>query len=426
MTAQKIKNLFSFSVVLLLISCETPIHIGTYKKNLADVYNPGSSRIHPSFTVYHSQNSISILFIKIFPSELLFSQANPSADFVARVRIHYELNEIKKNGKNELADSSTYNFILKKGDAKQRFITQVPLKADTGKIYELEITSSDMIRNNSNTKFIMVDKRSEYSQQNFLVKNKEGIPFFSPYVLGNSLFRIDHRKINIDSIYMKYYKNDFPLPRPTFYVASEEKYYEKPDSIWKLPYSRNRLYQFNYQGMFYLQMDTTHKEGLSVFNYGSDFPRVEDPEELIKPLAFITTSAEYKALLEAPNKKLAVDNFWLNAGGSADRARELIRIYYNRVYFANYYFTSNRPGWKTDRGMIYIVYGPPQNMQRSGGEETWIYYRKGDSSSITFKFDYVPSPYTLDNFVLQRSENYDWHWRDAVNSWRSGKVYLVD
>lgn len=426
MTTQKIKNLFSISVVLLLISCKAPIHIGTYKKNLADVYNPGSSRIHPSFTVYHSENNISILFIKIFPSELLFSQANSTAEYVARISIHYELNQINDNKKNELADSSTYIFTLKKEDAKQRFITQIPIKADTGKIYDLKITSSDMLRNNSNIKFLMVDKRSEYSQQNFLVKNRDGSPYFSPFVLGNSLFRIEHRRNNIDSIYIKYYKNNFPLPRPTFYVASEEKYYEKPDSTWKIPFSRNRLYQFNYQGMFYIQLDTAFKEGLSVFNYGSDFPKVENPEEMVGPLAYISTSAEYKDLLDASNQKLSIDNFWLKAGGSTDRARELIRIYYNRVYFANYYFTSNRPGWKTDRGMIYIVYGPPQNMHRSSGEETWIYYRKGDSSSITFTFDYVPSPYTLDNFVLRRSENYDWHWRDAVNSWRSGKVYLID
>ncbi len=426
MMIMKFKNAVSFSLLLIFLSCASPIRLGTVKPNLAAVYNPGSSRIHPSFTVYHSQNNISVLFIKLFPSELLFSQANESADYVARVKIHYDMDEITQKGKEVFADSSTYYFTLKKGEVNQRFITQVPIKADTGKIYELKITSSDLLRNNSNIKFLIVDKRSPYSQQNFLVKSPQGIPYFSPYVLGDNLFTVEYRNENADSIYIKYFKNSPPLPRPTFYVASEEKYYQEPDSIWKLPLSKNRLYRLQYKGMYYLQTDTTFKEGLSIFNYGPDFPKVNEPEDLIEPLAYITTSAEYKALLSSSNKKLAVDDFWLGVAGSAGRARELIRIYYNRVYFANYYFTSNRPGWKTDRGMIYIVYGPPQNMYRTSGQETWIYYRKGEASSITFTFNYVPSPYTLDNFVLQRSENYDWHWRDAVDSWRSGKIYLVD
>ena len=132
-----------------------------------------------------------------------------------------------------------------------------------------------------------------------------------------------------------------------------------------------------------------------------------------------------KLLLEE-NKKLATDNFWLGIAGSTGVAREMIRIYYNRVYFANYYFSGTKPGWKTDRGMVYIVYGPPKNLQKSPDSESWIYYLKGPSNSITFNFNYDPNPFNVDNYILSRSESHDWHWREAVDTWRSGKIFLLD
>jgi len=184
------------------------------------------------------------------------------------------------------------------------------------------------------------------------------------------------------------------------------------------------LLSFSYEGMYHFRTDTNITEGISIMNFGKNFPKVNSPEELIDPLTYLTNSADYKRLLQEENKKLAVDNFWLDITGSTGRARELIRIFYNRVYFANYYFSTNKPGWKTDRGMVYIVYGPPQNLQKTPTSETWIYYMKGANSSINFTYLYKPTPYSLDNFVLARSESQEWHWREAVDAWRKGEIYL--
>jgi GWxTD domain-containing protein len=147
---------------------------------------------------------------------------------------------------------------------------------------------------------------------------------------------------------------------------------------------------------------------------------------MIEPLVYLTSGGEYDELKNAANKKLAVDNFWLDKAGDPDNARELIRIYYNRVYFANYYFTSFKPGWKTDRGMIFIMYGPPQSVTVTPEQEKWIYYKNNFTTTVTFTFNYSRSPYTTDNYILQRAENYDAYWRTAVDSWRQGKVFLIE
>jgi GWxTD domain-containing protein len=193
-----------------------------------------------------------------------------------------------------------------------------------------------------------------------------------------------------------------------------------------IDYSPDMLLSFSFKGLYHFRFDTNQPWGLTVVNFGDNFPKVKNPEEMIEPLAYITNSADYKKLLNAENKKLTIDDFWLENSGNTGRAREMIRIYYNRVYFTNYYFTNTVPGWKTDRGMVYIVYGPPNNMQKTPDSETWIYYMKGASNSIEFTFKYKPNAYSLDNYVLNRSESHDWHWREAVDSWRGGEIFLSD
>jgi NRPS condensation-like uncharacterized protein len=49
-------------------------------------------------------------------------------------------------------------------------------------------------------------------------------------------------------------------------------------------------------------------------------------------------------------------NFWKDCGGSEEKAKELIAIFFRRVNTSNTYFSTTVPGWRTDRGMIYIIY----------------------------------------------------------------------
>lgn len=61
---------------------------------------------------------------------------------------------------------------------------------------------------------------------------------------------------------------------------------------------------------------------------------------------------------------------------------------YRRLAFANDHFAGNQPGWKTDRGRIYIRYGPPDEIDShpSGGS----YQRpqsEGGGSAETYPFE---------------------------------------
>ena len=154
-------------------------------------------------------------------------------------------------------------------------------------------------------------------------------------------------------------------------------------------------YQLNYEGIYHFQLDSSRREGLTVFNFGSTYPKVQEVNQLIEPLAYLASTPEYEALKKSTNQKLAVDNFWIEKAGNVERARELIKVYYNRVFFANFFFTSYKPGWKTDRGMIFIIYGPPQSVKVTPTQEKWIYFKNNFTTSVTFTFDHTPLPFRL-------------------------------
>ncbi len=418
------------SVIALTVTCSKPpanvVRPQTGMKSA--MYNPSSTKVHPSYTVYHNSDNSSILMVKVFPSELLFSDANPEQKMMAKLSIKFQLNEIQDQTSTILADSGTYRYTIYKENADKRFFSRIPLKTETGKLYELKLSLTDRIRNEEVISFLMVNKTALFSQQNFLLTEvTQNFPFFDPFIVGNNPFKIEHRIDTFRHVYVSYYGTEPPLPRPSFSLAREKEFLSKPDSLWVLKYNKNTVYQLSYEGIYLFQFDTTIKEGLTVLNFGDDYPRVKKVQQMVDPIAYLSSSVEYENIKNADNLKIAVDKFWSQlAKGKLDRARELIRIYYNRVYFANYYFTSFKPGWKTDRGMIYIIYGPPQAVSRVAGSEKWIYYTNNFNTSLNFTFVYTPSPYTNNNYVLQRSESFETYWRQAIDTWRNGTIFIFE
>jgi len=426
-----IRNLFlSLMTLLALLGCSAPktniVRPQTGSKS--GMYNPASTKLHPSYTVYHNSDNSSLLMVKVFPVELLYSDANADRNLIARLRINFQMTDITDPSFAVLADSGTYDYVIRKDNADKRFITQIPLKAIMDKVYELRINAVDRTRNDENITFEMVDKTSRFSLPNYLVTDfSQNLPYFEPFVTGDAPFRIEHRIDTFSRVFVSYYGQESPLPRPSFSLTREREFMETPDSLWTLNYQKSTPYGLGYEGIFHFRFDTTLREGLTVLNFGPDFPRIRQPRQMIEPLAYLTSSVEYDEIKKADNPKLAVDNFWLGlTENNMDRARELIRVYYNRVYFANYYFTTFKPGWKTDRGMIYVIYGPPQAVARTPGAEQWIYYKNSFANTLTFTFEYKSSPYTEANFILQRSESYDGYWRQAIDTWRKGSVFMLE
>lgn len=397
-------------------------------RNVSSIYNPGTSYLHPKYLVFHQSDSITQLVLQLNLEELLFNQANPENTMQARVKIQYQLNEISDNTQNnEIADSATVVKKIEKVAGKTFALQTYFLKIGAGKTYSLKVTLTDVLRGVNQVSYLFVNKLNRYSGQNYKpISRFSDMPMFRNYVFPNEFVQILSNNQAARKFYVRYRKDDTPLPPPPFSVQSEPKYSFVADSMWVIPYNQSQALLFQYKGNYLIQTDSLQTDGLFLIDAGPSFPKVTEPNMMIPPLEYLCTTAEFNAIKADTMPKLAVDNFWLTLGGNTEMARELIRVYYNRMYYANLFFTSYKPGWKTDRGMIYLVFGPPSIITKTATSEIWEYRVKQDASNLSITFNKVPSPYSENHFVMQRSDSYTRYWRVAVDMWRKGKAFSLE
>lgn len=109
-------------------------------------------------------------------------------------------------------------------------------------------------------------------------------------------------------------------------------------------------------------------------------------------VAYIITNDEkkaFKALATDEERENFIENFWRRRDPNPDtEENEYREEYYERIAYANEHFASGIPGWKTDRGRVYIAWGKPDSVEShpSGGaydRPSW----EGGGSTTTYPFE---------------------------------------
>ncbi len=410
-------------IVVLFSGCKTYEPQIIQGANLSYLYNPGSTSLHPRFMIYHSNQTTTNLMVKVYPVELLFNQANAEGKYQAWLSIRYRSFELGKT--RILIDSSSLEFPLQLEGLKKEFVTNINLNTQPGRKYLVEVVVMDRLRRTAVQSFLSVDRTSVVNSQNFMVLNhKNRSVIFNPVVDSNMVFDVYYPKKTLDTLYVRYYKPDNRIPYTPNLLLTTPSRLSDPDSVWIMPYWDNEGIRINKKGVYQFAIDSLDETGCNIFYFGQFYPAVKTPEQMIEPLAYLLTDNEMAQMYQE-DAKLAVDNFWLESAGDIDRAKELIRIYYNRVLYANYYFTSFKEGWRTDRGMIYLIYGPPTGLYKTPTEEKWVYGKENNENKITFVFRKVDSPFSYNVYSLTRSEDLNSRWVQAVRSWRQGNIFVV-
>lgn len=110
---------------------------------------------------------------------------------------------------------------------------------------------------------------------------------------------------------------------------------------------------------------------------------IADLSIAIEQLRYIATSTDIKKIKKAPksDRLKLFEEFWHGKDPTpGTEANELMDEYYRRIAFSNENFSTFREGWKNDMGMIYIIFGPPSDIERHPFErgykpfEIWYYY----------------------------------------------------
>lgn len=127
---------------------------------------------------------------------------------------------------------------------------------------------------------------------------------------------------------------------------------------------------------------STHRR-LNIRWYGMPVSIV-DLDKAIEQMVYIAKGGELDYIKDAPTeeeKRRRFMEFWKKRNPTPNTPRnEAMEEYYSRVEYANQHFSRYREGWKTDMGMIFIIFGPPNNVDRHPFEynrkpyEIWYYY----------------------------------------------------
>jgi GWxTD domain-containing protein len=176
------------------------------------------------------------------------------------------------------------------------------------------------------------------------------------------------------------------------------------------------------EGYYFFQTDTASSNGLLLKTTHESFPKVKDWDEMVQMVTYISTRKEHETLLLAQDKKKALDEYWITLTRNPEIAKELIRNYFRMVEFANLLFTDFKEGWKTDRGMVYIVMGPPREVNFLLDREIWTYAGMDETSKIKFTFARAKTILTPHFYTLNRSRAYQPIWFKNISQWRSGKM----
>lgn len=422
-------------IASVISSCKTSQQAVDYK-DLSYLYNPTKSPINPRYIVNNQTDESSVLSVRFSSSDLFFSEANPQGVPTAMVLITVKLYSMSQG--RALADTAVLNLSIIKEKGKQEYVYNLPLKVEKSTEYLAEVKILDRLRLIVAQSFVQFNTLSDYNRYNFRIVNHfDKNLLFSPVVRIDEYVNLVYSRGHVDSLFISYYKPFKEIPDPPSMLLPEKTLDYEPKQVVALPYSDTLPMMFPKEGIYLCSIERNIKDGFTFLNLGDTYPKLTAPEVMIEPLAYLASQDEMTLLRSAVKPKAALDAFWIKCGGNVDKARELIRIYYTRVLYSNYYFTSYKEGWRSERGMIYIIYGPPDKVYKTSEGESWGYKKPVlnsrwsgrftvTDSYLFFNFKKRANNFSDNDFYLSRSETLVTYWDRAIASWKKGFVFRLD
>jgi GWxTD domain-containing protein len=299
------------------------------------------------------------------------------------------------------------------GDANSVQCVPIPVRLSQ---YALEILVFNPNNNKSYNDVIWVDKTIS-GEQSLLGTDETDEVFVKKYIAVGSALLFETVKPKTDVLYLRYFDDNYkPAPPPHISKTLLFNPLRGAKNTFSIP--KNEYYTFQKKGLYFIQSDTLTMSGIFINVVDTDFPKLTDIDDLTLSIRYITKNEEYQRLISKNvDTKMELDRFWLERAGSKEKARGMIRLYYNRIQLSNEYFTSYKAGWKTDQGIIFTIFGNPTRVQKTESYEYWYYRRTGNRDSVEFVFDNKNGIY-----ILRRNPLLEQPWSAEIFAWRSGNV----
>lgn len=386
----------------------------TQKSSASDfsaMYNPGSSVVNPQITSFVSSDSEADVFFRIRTQELRNALANPLENEI-NVYVKYYLRDASDF---HLADTASmrYTFDASKGDyAYGRF--KVALAAKTR--YKLVVDFVNVRYDIRKRLLCDIKNTADFNDDKYIVTTGADDVLFSNVVAEGSSIVLRSGADCRPTVDVEFYGEKSYVSLPP-YLSSAVKSPSVPDSIFR--YAFGDTLRVDKAGLYAVGSTSKNEKFGIVATGNTSYPAVTKVVDMLGPMNHICTEREF-SMIDSSNLKKSVDAFWLGLSRNEKNAREQIRVFYSRVALANMMFSCREEGWRTDRGMIYVMLGPPSVVNITPTSEEWSY---GDNSGMLFTFENNSG--LRNDYSLLRSNTYQSVWSQVLTTWRSGKIFTV-
>jgi GWxTD domain-containing protein len=385
----------------------------------------GNENVEIHAVAYHVDDSTTKIFLEINNEYLLYKRPDSSQSFFAQFRVGFRA--LPDPYSRKIIDSGSY-YMLDRVDRERaearKLYTNFELWLSRGNNAELDIEIFDLNKKSKHHAPLSINKMSDSGREYYLVTVHDSVAFRN-YFPKKEKIDIRYLDVTVSQVTVDCFLKEIPPALPPFTMRQNEDPHPDPDSSFVIqagPASFSLT--MPEQGFYFVRPDPRKNEGITLMTFDKSFPGVGGIDHMISCCRYIMSREEFEACQNAPDKKAAIDKFWLGIGGSNERARELLKRYYGRVKEANRNFTSYCEGWKTDRGMIFIIFGPPVNVYHSRRDEVWVYGNEANPGALRFIFNKLENRLSNNDYLMERSQFYKEPWHTAVDYWRQGTIYM--
>ena len=256
----------------------------------------------------------------------------------------------------------------------------------------------------------------------YITKTPFIVPLLNGYGAKDAIIKLATLQGTESHFNVMFYSTYFQPALPPMAISKQSNPFSLPDTTYqvvsgsKLPTNINGVYSI---------YEVNQEDEISFFRIvDNNYPQLTNINELIEASIYLFTKNEKEDLDNSSTPKKDYDAFWLENTHSPEKASKMISIYFSRVKEANINFTSFKEGWKTDMGMIYIIFGQPNKVFRTNNGMQWVYKKTYELPEIKFNFYNNKSILTSEYYVLERNVQFQSIWFRVVDLWRKGRKNL--
>lgn len=370
-------------------------------------------------SVFNTNDSISEFFVQVDLKALSALSGKSISEILQSYVFDFSLleglkeKEILQSGRMSLKDSPDQSEFFKSFKIKLRTLNSGP--------YVLFSSIESNMPSEAYTSKVIFNKGSQSLNENFMLLNENGSIHWDNFVRQNEKVQIKVNDPSIKELYISWYAPKFSpaivpfAPVKTNELAKLES--TKPFKIELFDGLSDPL-AFKDLGIYIVHTKEKEIKGFSIYKFFNEFPYVATDAQQLFTLRYLNPRWEFEELMAMEPEK-AVEEFWFSRSRKKERSEDMMRTYYSRVQRANELFTSYKEGWKTDRGMIFMIYGAPDKVFKYKDKEVWEYGYDAYYNGLRFQFYRVNNPFTQNDFRLYRQAHYEPSWQGIVENWRT-------